>query len=101
VNKRFVVLVQSATKGQDDAFLGYIKANKLSWWHWLPNSWLLKGINTELKAANIRDAAREAFTGAHIFVIELNEDGDTWSGFGPKTERRNMFAWIHKSWKDD
>jgi len=101
VNKRFVVLVGSATKEQNDAFLRYIKANNLGWWHWLPNAWLLKGTNTQLKAANIRDAARDVFGKANNFVIELNEEGETWSGFGPKTETKNMFAWIHKNWKGD
>ena len=99
MNKRFVVLLTSATKEGNDAFLNFIKKNKLGWWHWMPNTWLLKAVNTTLKASDIRDAAREAYGFANSFVIELNEEGDTWSGFGPKTDKRNMFAWIHTNWK--
>jgi len=61
----------------------------------------LKSSHTDLKAADIRDAARDAFGQARNFVIELNEDGDSWSGFGPKGEPRDMFKWIHRNWKAD
>lgn len=101
MNKRFIVLLERSTKEQNDAFLSFAKKHKLGWWHWIPNAWLLKGKDTTINASEIREAARDAYGSANNFVIELNEDGDTWSGFGPKTEKRNMFNWIHRNWKQD
>ena len=31
--------------------------------------------------------------------MELTDDGETWSGFGPHSENQNMFTWIHRNWK--
>ena len=101
MTKRFVVLLGSATKDQDDAFLNFIKSNRLGWWHWFPNSWLLKKLNSDIGASDLRDAARDIYGRANNLVIELNDNEDTWSGFGPKTENKDMFHWIRENWKDE
>lgn len=101
MKRRFVVLTQSNEKSHNDKFLEFIKASGLSWWHWLPNSWLLTTRKEAVKASVIRDAVREAFKDSHCLVLELNDGEDTWSGFGPASEKKNMFSWIHDNWKQE
>lgn len=98
MKKRFIVMLQDSTKESSDAFLGKIKEWNISWWHWLPTSWLLSDQTGKLSADIIRDTVNEVF-GCHNMVIEIRDDGtDTWAGFGPKGEKRNMFNWMQETW---
>ena len=98
MKKRFVVAVDSATKEYNDAFRDYLKSQGLGWWHWLTNVWLLSDSAGCLAAQDIRDALRDYYPGVHTLVIELGETGDTWSGFGPKSDNKNMFKWLYENW---
>jgi hypothetical protein len=32
----------------------------------------------------------------------LDDDGeDTWAGFGPHSDKRNMFNWLNEKWSSD
>lgn len=98
MNKRFIILIDNTDSDKDDKFIEFVKEEKLGWWHYLNNSWLIK-TSKEIRAKDLRDKVREIYN-ENCLVIEIREDGaDTWSGFGPKGENRNMFTWIHKNWK--
>jgi hypothetical protein len=101
MKRRYIVLLDEATKEQDDQLRNYIKENGLGWWHWLSNSWLLSDPRGTLSASEIRDKINEIYDGVHTIVIELYKGGDTWAGFGPKTEKKDMFRWFHETWKAD
>lgn len=98
MKKRFVVALDSAIKEQDEAFKEYVRSRGLGWWHWLTNLWLLTDASGQLTASEIRDVLTEIYPRVHALVLELRGDDDTWSGIGPKTEKRNMFKWLHKNW---
>lgn len=97
--KRYVLAVDSSTKEQNDAFLAFVKVTGLGWWHWLDNFWLLADDSDNLSAVTIRDKANECYPGVHKLVLQLDQTGDTWAGFGPKTDRRDMFTWLRNTWK--
>jgi len=78
--------------------LRFINANRLGWWHWLDNFWLLVDLKGELDAIRLTDKVKASFPGVHNLVIELNEAGDTWYGFGPNSGEQNMFNWLQKNW---
>ena len=99
MKKRFIVLLDSTNVEQDKAFLAYVKAQKFGYWHWLSTSWLIADSKGKDTAQKIRDTIKETHPGVHNLIIELNENGDTWSGFGPTSDTRNMFDWIKKNWK--
>ena len=64
----------------------------------LPLSCLKSG-TTSWKASEIRGKVTEFFPGIHNLVLELRSDGtDTWAGFGPKSDDKNMFNWILQHW---
>jgi hypothetical protein len=73
----------------------------VGWWHWLSNTWLISDANGNLKASFLRDNVVEIFNKEHAFVIEIRKNDDTWSGFGPNTEEKDMFKWINENWKKD
>jgi hypothetical protein len=98
MRKRYIVAVNSSTKEQVESFIEFIKANGLGWWHWLDNIWLLTDSAGILNAKKVRDEVSDTFPNINNLVIELNETGDTWSGFGPNSDKRNMFNWLKKTW---
>lgn len=98
MKKRFVVLLNSSSKEQNDEFLDWLKEQNTGWWHWLSNSWLISNSRGHLSAQEIRNKLNEIYRGSNNLVLELGEDYDTWSGFGPKGEDKNMFGWIKKNW---
>ena|SRR5260221_13591274 len=100
MKKRFIVVVSRANPAQDEAFRQFIKSQGFAWWHWLPTLWLLTDAGGGWDAANIRDKTVECYTGAQVFVEELDASGNnTWAGWGPKSESRNMFHWLQTNWK--
>lgn len=98
MKKRFIICVNSSTKEQETKFLGFIKNENVGWWHWLSNTWLIYDLNNGITAAHLRDKAVEIFEQENVLVIELGKDYDTWQGFGPSSEDKNMFKWLHDYW---
>ena len=97
MKKRFVVCINDSDKEKDKDFIEFIKNNNLGWWHWLSHTWFLSDSNGKLSAAEIRTKVKNIYNENNI-VIELNENGDTWSGYGPKGKSRNMFDWLKRNW---
>lgn len=98
MKKRFVVLLGETTNEQDKAFLEWVKAANLWWWHWLAGSWLFIDYRAVWTAAEIRDALLTAFPGVHSVVLELRGEDDSWAGFGFNAPPRDMFKWIQENW---
>ena len=98
MKKRFVVALGSSTSQQNEAFKEYIRTQRVGWWHWLPNVWLLSNPNGTLSAKKLRDDLKTLYPRIYSLVLELSDGEDTWSGFGPTTEGRHMFKWLHDNW---
>lgn len=100
MKKRFIILLDEITEGKDkdDDFRKFAKSHNYGYWHWFPNSWLIDDSMGTSSASEIMDKVREIY-GVNNFVVELGPDNDTWSGYGPKSEKSNMFEWLHKYWK--
>jgi hypothetical protein len=97
MTKRFIIVLDTCTKEQEEAVRLSIK--DLTWWHWLPNVWLLTDTTGAFSAITLRDHIRKAIPMVYILVFELNDKGDTWAGYGPSTEQRNMFDWIRRNFE--
>jgi hypothetical protein len=96
--KRFIISLDKTTNSQEKEFIEYIKENRYGWWHWLSHTWLIVDSRDYLNAAKLRDKLDEIFPSVYNLVIELRSKDDTWSGFGPTSEEKNMFNWLEKNW---
>ena len=94
--KRFFIIgVDPTTKEQSEAITNWVKA-KGAWWHWIDGMWLMVSSDQSISVTTIRDQLKAMADGVYSLVIEV--DPKNWSGFGPNSEKRNMFEWIHKHW---
>lgn len=100
MRKRFVVGVDSMSDEQEQKFLEYIRKNGYGWWHWLNNFWLIVDGEGKLTASQLRDTLKSIVPNVNLLVIDV-EGKQNWSGFGPRSEERNMFNWIRKTWDRD
>lgn len=101
MKKRYIVCINASTAEQEQQFIDYLRSNNFGWWHWISNTWLISDKQGKSKASLFRDKVKEIFIDENILVIEINSQKDTWAGFGPVTEDKNMFKWIKENWKKD
>lgn len=99
MKKRFIIALDSSTDEQDKKHVAFIKENGLGWWHWITNTWMIVDNSGKFDAKKLRAELRKIYPGVNMMVFELSEEGDTWAGFGPNTEKNNMFSWIKRNWK--
>jgi hypothetical protein len=100
VKKRFIVAVESGTKEQQDAFTEYLRGQGFGWWHWIDNLWLLVDSTGKTTGSDLTSQVNATFPTLNCMVFELSADGDTWAGYGPRTEASNMFTWMRQNWKE-
>jgi len=98
--KRYIINIGKSTEQQEENFIKFLNESNVAWWHWLSNFWLVTDPNENFSSSILRDKAVELFNKERVIVIELNDDGDTWSGFGPKTDEKDMFKWVKNNWQD-
>jgi len=100
MKKQFVIALNSTTEEQEKMFLEYIKSNGFGWWHWIDNFWLVVDTQDKLSAEKLRDDLENIFPKVRKLVIEIFSESSTWAGYGPNGEQRNMFNWLHNTWKE-
>jgi hypothetical protein len=105
MKRRFIVMLNSSTNEQNEAFLAYIKETDIGWWHFISNSWLLYDAENKISAEIIRDKLMEIYPSVTNLVIEVTSPHEPWQGFGPNGgpngDNLNMFTWLKENWKSD
>ena len=99
IRKRYIVAISKRTLEEDQTFIAFLKDEKVGWWHWMDNLWLITTSKEHFTASYIRDKIIELYESDRILVIELKDGKDTWSGKGPNSEDKNMFKWLKTAWK--
>ena len=96
MKKRFIILVDDATREQQNAVTLFFKG-KFGYWHHFSDAWLVSTTRDEWTTAKIRDELKSVVPGPNILVLEI-EAPNAWAGFGKK----GMFDWFREaSWSSD
>lgn len=98
MKKRFVVALDSHTGAQDVKFKEYVKNAGYGWWYWIDGFWLVVDATGSQSAQKFREDLSVIYPGVTLMVIEINGNNDTWAGFGPNGEDKNMFTWLKENW---
>ncbi len=98
--KRFIVSLNEATEAQQSAFIKYLDANNLNWWHWINNTWYIIDNTGRRNSKDIGAMVLPIFPNVFFIVSDVPQ-GDYWWGYGPNNEvdpKQNMFKWLWESW---
>lgn len=95
MKKRFIIVIDSLDKDLNDKIKTYVDDNKFAWWHWIDNLWLIVTHDEDITALSIRNDL-DAITKNHKVVFQSYDD--TWAGYGPSGEKKNMFNWLKDTW---
>ena len=95
MRRHFVIGINPVTETQSESIRNWVSSN-YSWWHWIDGLWLVS-TQQDLDVTTIREKLKELAPRVTHLVLEV--DPVTWSGFGPKSENRNMFMWLKDHWK--
>ncbi|KTS27614.1 hypothetical protein [Pantoea stewartii] len=101
MRRKFAVALNSSSVEQNEKFKKFINENGLGWWHWIENFWLLTDPKGKFTASDIRDKLNEIFPKVRCIVLSIDNEENSWSGYGPTSEKKNMFNWIRDSWDKD
>ncbi|TAK63876.1 MAG: hypothetical protein EPO24_03775 [Bacteroidetes bacterium] len=95
MKKIFIVAVQDLTKEQTETFRDFLSSKRCGWWHWIEGFWLVTTDTSEITCSVIRDSLQKTSPQGNKLVIEVKGVED-WSGFGPSTDKMNMFTWLRE-----
>jgi hypothetical protein len=93
--KRFMLGTNRTTQEQDAQFINILKTRwpNAGWWHQLSETWFVIDPADNLTADILRDAAKEAFPGIYLMVVEIGTG--RWSSFGSA----DSFPWMRGQWE--
>jgi hypothetical protein len=97
MTRRYIVVVSNLNNDDARAFTAFLRANKMLWWHWIEQCWLIvdRGDDDHQKA--IRDYLHELSSSKRAIVIDADFAG-YWVGFGPASGEKDMFKWLKSTW---
>lgn len=99
MSRRFAIGANPMTADEKAAIRRWL-GEDCAWWNWINGLWLIRSNKGFHTTETIREKFRELAPDADIIVIQIPH-GDTWSGYGPSDEQRNMFRWIKNTWDQD
>jgi hypothetical protein len=94
MTRRFTVGIANANPQKDIALREYFDQIG-TWWHWIPNFWLVVTHNDRIGPDAIRDQINVLTGGAYSVVIEV-QGTLGWAGWGPS--EGPFFNWIRDEW---
>ena len=99
MKRRYIVCLQNLTQKHNDALKEFFNSNVLGWWHWVGDTWFLSDSSGKFTAQDIRDKVKKIVPNERFVVVEINENGDTWSGVTVNDPEKKMFSWFRSYWK--
>ena len=96
MTRHFIIGMDSVKSDQTKAISAWLNEHGCGWWHWVDGMWLIDSDSDELDVVTVRDKICEIAPGVNNLVLEV--DPDSWAGYGPQSEKRDMFKWLKDSW---
>lgn len=96
MTRRFVISAMEISTEDEKNFIEYLRTNRLGWWHWLNNFWLIVDKHDNITAANLRDELKK-YSGFRRGIV-MQVEKVTWAGF---RDDPKMFDWVKSTWMQD
>ncbi len=97
MKRRFAVIVDDATRQQQDAITALFKnLPSVGYWHWFSDLWLLTDPESCHTSSEIRILVNETINRSDILVLQIDA-GEHWAAHWSK----NMGDWMRNTWRGD
>jgi hypothetical protein len=94
--KYFIVAADSPTQEQQNQITSSFKDSGYSWWHWLPDFWILGCPYDGVQAPTIRDHIKELVPGL-VFLVLGADPRPEWGAFSSP----EWWQWLNDNWKKE
>ena len=93
---KYIVAIEDLEEQEELEFKEFIEEYGLGWWHWIDNVWLIVDSRNRINIGMIRDELKKISRDSYSLVMEVNDN--TWAGWGPSGENKDMFKWLKNTW---
>jgi hypothetical protein len=93
MTKRFVVVVDDATKAEQDVVTNWLKTTPLEFWHYLSDLWLVADGQDQHTTITIRDQLKALLPQKTVLILTIDQ-AEAWAARGPVEK----FKWLHTTW---
>lgn len=100
MKKRFIIAANFLTPDQERKFARYLAENKLSWWHWVKNYWLVVDKTSNLSCKKFRGEIKKIIGSTSVLVMEIS-GVNAWAGSVDSSSTSETFDWLDKVWNPD
>jgi hypothetical protein len=90
---KFIVILPNITPAQQLAFKGLFPPDRVAWWHYSSDVWLLTFPAENPSALQLQEQIRSLFPTANLLVFRVPQ-GAEWSGWAPKGWKN----WFDQFW---
>lgn len=96
-DKKYIVsLSESTYKGELEFWKELGQIDGVTWWHWLPTTWLIVDSKNKLNVHYLTNMVENHFAGQPFLISQVKVE--TWRGKGTISTKKNMFDWLKKYW---
>jgi hypothetical protein len=92
MKRRFIVMVDDATREQQNKLTAYFRS-KVGFWHYFSDIWLVVESKMDWEPRSLRDEVRNLLPGKSVLVFAV-ESPQRWAAFG----KIGMFKWLKDEW---
>jgi hypothetical protein len=92
MRRRFILIVPRLNEKTENQLLHFIGGQRLQWWHWFDNAWLIIDLEGKLDAKALGNSLNEI--GISDYYVQLVPDNSFWAARLPGEKLR----WMSEVW---
>lgn len=100
MKKRFIIGIENLNKEESLKIRDFLAKNELDWWHWIDNFWLIIDPNGTKDVMFFKENLFKIIPPHRLLIMGTETKAD-WAGYGPKSDKYDMFDWLHNQWDTD
>ncbi len=95
---KYFTIATDPLSAEEETKVKELFAGDATWWHWLPNYWLVRDNSDKLTVNSLMNSIQSINSTARAMILEVSPK--TWAALTrPNAQGKDMGAWIRNHWK--
>lgn len=95
---KYFTIATDPLSAEEEIKVRELFSGNATWWHWLPNHWLVRDNSDELDAQSIMQSIQSINSTARAIILEVSPK--TWAALTrPNAKGKDMGTWLRNHWK--